>query len=428
MKLSASTNIRRKVLAGLTAIGLAASLTVAHPGGAQSAPTAPTVRRFFAPTMSWNRPVSELGTTTRFPGYAERMFKYAGAAGWDGSNLSVGYDPTTRGNWSLAFRDYSVPIYDAATATTKVRAFKSRDAQALGLPWNAMPIGASMPWNPNWVLGAGNDGIMAVVNYQTGEAWEVYIPVGSRTPFDCFDMWGPNGQAGYDMTSASHKCFGSVNHYMDIYNASTTATVRGMGINKLALLTRADEVASGKIEHALELTNFNTMFGAVCAGNSASAVGAGSTCGFSLAPATRVEHPVNPHSGTCGGTEIANTVANRERTVPAGMRFRLNISDADITTWLDSRKFTGPLRDTARIFAVALRDYGFIAGAETGCVQPLIETDGLQNPATKATWLKLGITDTGIDWATKDGKPDFPSSDILTGLITQARLEVVNPA
>ena len=61
---------------------------------------------------------------------------------------------------------------------------------------------------------------------------------------------------------------------------------------------------------------------------------------------------------------------------PDGLRIAVNITDAQINNWLDSRGFTGAKRNTARIFAVAMRDYGGIV-LETGCYGIGMETDGL---------------------------------------------------
>jgi len=380
------------------------------------------VRRFFGPGVPWNRPVDEVGIDTSRQDDATKLFRYAGAQGWDSlaTPLAIGYDPATRGQWNVALRDYSVPIWDAAEATTTIRVFKSVDAQNQGLPWAGIEVGAEIPWNPAWKVATGLDGIAAIVDHRTGRAWELYRPAGSRTNLNCFDFLGPNFWAGFDLMNPNHTCWGSVNVYDDIYSTERTIDVRGMGINKLALVTRADEVASGGIHHALQLTVFNTMFGEECP---ESDPGAGISCAFRRSPATKVEHRT-PGGGGCGANQLPATDPIRARTIAQGMRFRLNITDAGIEAWLDSRGYQGALRRTARVFAVALRDYGFYPGAETGCGQPHIETDGMMNPATKATWASLGITDQGYD-QDADGMVDYPGKDLLYGLITEDRLQVV---
>lgn len=386
----------------------------------------PSRQRFFGPGMAWNRPVSDVGVSTGYGRYVTNLFRYAGAQGWDGTPypLAIGYDPNTRGQWNVALRDYSVPIWDAADATTTIKVFKSVDAQNQGIPWVGIAPGGSIPWNPAWSVATGMDGIAAIVDYRTGRAWELYRPVGSRDPINCFDWFGPNGSAGFDLSNPSHTCWGGVNTYTDIFTSETPVNSRGMGINKLALIVRAGEVESGAIHHALELTVFNSMFGTECAPTDP---GAGTSCAFHLSPANRVEHLSQMGGGGCGGNQLPATDWTRSRTVPQGMRFRLSMSDAEITAWLDGRGLTGARRSTARVFAVALRDYGFYPGAETGCAQPHIETEGMQNPETRQRWLDLGLTDGGYD-QDGDGRADFPSKDLLYGLITEDRLQVVNPA
>lgn len=388
----------------------------------------PGVKRFFADSVVWNRPTAEFGVDQALTNtYAPRLFLYAAASGWpDLPNTGrVPYDPSKNGNWDVALRDYSVPIWDARKATMTIRVFKSVDAQSQGVAWNNVKIGDTIPWNPTWKLGTGLDGIAAIVNFDTGETWELYRPVGSREPFNCFDFFGPNFQAGFDINNATHTCWGGITKVPNVFTASSTLNTRGMGINKLALITRADEVESGVIRHALELTTFNSMIGPACATNSVFADGAGIACGVFIPPATRIEHMTFPHNNKCGVNEFQASTTTRSRTIPQGMRFRLNITDSEITQWLDSRKFSGPIRNTARVFAVALRDYGFYPGAETGCNQPLIETDGMQNPEAKQKWKNLGLIDSGYD-QDGDGLPDFPSGDLLYGLFTQTRLQVVN--
>lgn len=375
--------------------------------------SSPGVAPYFDPSVSWNRPVSELGTSTRYAEYAQRLYDYASYVGWENNPE---YDPSRRGEWLLALRDYSVPIYDRAQATTTVRVFEIPWAQSLGVVWTGVAIGDEMPWNPTWLPGSGSDRIMAIVDTSAGRAWEIWgADFGVGT---CGDFLGPNNAAGYDPTSSSHLCMASVSTYDRLFDGRTTITGRGMGINKLALITRAVEVRSGEIRHALEMTVFNTMFGGpICEpASSGEAAGAGSDCGFFLPPATRVEWSAGP-TADCGANNQPNTPETRRRTVPEGMRFRLAVSDEEIESWLTERAYTGARRNTARIFAVALRDYGWVI-AETGCYGVGIETDGMMEPGTRAIWEELGLT---------DDDPQYPSGDLLFGLFRRDAIEVVEP-
>ena len=360
-------------------------------------------------------------------------------------------------------RNYSVPIYDVADAQVGyyIYAYQSGSGRySFGLPWerpttngslqagpNGIRAGDKIPWNPNWTPSPGSDGIIAIVNYDTGEAWNFFkadLPNVSCIGLENINFANSNGSAGllggvvkpgnplFDSSNVQHRCFASGAHYQNIYIDPGTASDRGAGFAKLATVTRAAEVESGAINHAIEMTLFNQMFGPECTpNNSLTASGAGDTCAVFQSPGSKVEHSTFANTA-CGNDQPFNNDAVRARTIPSGQRFSLNITDAEIESWLISRGFTEPLKKTARIFAVAMREYGIIA-AETGCGnRPAIETDGMVNPATRTKWLALGLTDPspaqgGYD-GDSDGKTDYPSMDLLwNGLITKSRLRLVNP-
>lgn len=246
-----------------------------------------------------------------------------------------------------------------------------------------------------------------------------------RNIFGITALDGPNTKAGYQPDNPKHLCMAAYGQNAGIYTTKdgTTHTERGMGIDKLALVTRANEVKSGVIRHALELTISNTMFGLPeCSPNKGnSAAGAGTSCGFYLPPATRVEYTSNQNNLTtnlCPDNPKTIDEATRSKTVPEGMRIAINITDGEINNWLNQRGYTGEKRETARVFAVALRDYGAIVG-ETGCYGIGIETDGLLNPESAAVWAEQGITDIAGN--------DNPHGDLLNGLLTRQRLYIVNP-
>ena len=133
----------------------------------------------------------------------------------------------------------------------------------------------------------------------------------------------------------------------------------------------------------------------------------GVDCGYAVAPATKLEW-WNGASSMCGSIAQQNTAADRAKTVPEGMRFAINLTDAQIDAWLTSRGYTGAKRTTARIFAVALRDYGWIT-SDTSCWGASVSVDGIANPRSAARWNALGIDQFG------------PTGDtLLDGLITSA--------
>ena len=405
---------------GATAAYVARNSEPSTPGSAaqslNSIPNDPTLqpkhpvafRRFFAPTATWNRPVSEFGASTALAPFAPRFYEHGGGT-------------APAGQVRLDFRAYSVPIYDATTATTTARVFQVRWAQDLAKLGN-VPIGTEIPWNPAWTPGTGRpnggDRIMAEVDYAKGKVWEMWV-VG-EPKLGCVDLFGPNARSGYDMGNDRHLCMAGLHTYDNLFDATDGTTIgnRGMGINKLALVTRAEEVQQGHIDHALELTIAGIMFGMpMCQpADNNSAPGAGTDCGFYVPPATRLEQSYGSVLN-CGANTQKITPEVRATTVPSGMRFAIHITDAEIETWLDSRGFVGAKRNTAKVFAVAWRDYGAIV-AETGCYGVAIETDGILNPESAKRWAELGVTPDGTE---------YPSGDLLDGLLTKDRLYVVNP-
>lgn len=354
-------------------------------------------RRYFADTASWNKPVATFGPSKTLQPYAQRWWDHGGGGDRPGAV-------------NVAFGDYSIPVYPAADATTIATVYQTTWAQKL----YPLPV-TTMPWNPAWKPGTGNDQLLSVVDEKTGTAW-VVGGIG-QLRINCFDFFGPNGQAGYDINNAGHLCTTGVQRHEGLFTADDSVLIdgRGAGMPKLALTVRAAEVRSGAIRHAVAMTITSTMFGPACTPTrGATAPGAGVSCGFYLPPATKLERAV-PNNINCP-TPTAITDVERAKTIPEGMRFALRVTDAEITAWLDSRGYTGQLRETARIFAVALRDYGWIV-AETGCFGMHIETDSAIAGIAAPIWRQLGITGTGT----------YPNGDLIAGLITAERVYVVEP-
>jgi hypothetical protein len=360
------------------------------------------VIRPFSPEVAWNRPVSEFGPSEKYAGYAENFWKYGSFGGWT--------DPGRRGDIKLSLRDYSTPIYDARLATGMKQAYFAD----FGFP-PSPGYSIDIPWNDTWKEASGNDGIIMMVNPDTGEHWSVWA-YQRNNPSTCLNV--ANLANGF--TPFKDLCVGGASKLMnedgtvgDYRTWNGTQIRRGMGIPKLALVTTPYEVRAGSIDHALEMTVFNTMFGPACTEDEMDTPAMGSTCGFYLPPATRIEWQKAP-ANNCGENVQPATPATREKSVPEGMRFALEMTDAEIDAWLDSRGYTGQLRSTARIFAVALRDYGWII-AETGCYGMSIEVDGMVNPDAKVIWESLGLADTD------------DSTELLDGLFTEDRIYVVTP-
>lgn len=372
----------------------------------------------FNPNASWNQPASKLGKAPDSQQiYAKRLYNFGGG------------DSVPPGGFNTAFGDYSIPEYPVSDATTRVRIFQATWSQNLyTTPY--LKNGSEIPWNPNWKPGTGNDNLMMIVDENTGEVWELG-GIG-QLKINCAEVWldvfpfnlfpkPPNLAAGYDINNPKHLCTTGGAYYNNLYTASdkdgTTQASRGMGLNKAALIARADEVKAGVIRHALGLTIKNTMFGPACSPVKGPDVkGFGVDCGGYLAPATKLER-TNPDAIGCSGGQIVNA-AERSKTVPEGARFAVNASDSAIEKWLDSRGYSGVIRNTARIFAVALRDYGFIV-AESGCYGMHFETDSAVFGKAAPVWASLGIPADGTT---------YPKGDLMAGFIKLDNLYVVNTA
>ncbi|MCA9329667.1 hypothetical protein KDA11_03405 [Candidatus Saccharibacteria bacterium] len=372
-----------------------------------------TVRRFFADDASWNQTVTQIGgEVTQLKSFAERFYDYGG-----------GIMPATKTQlpapqiMRLSLVDYSVPIYDMLEATTTVKVFQMGDmAQSMKLSRTGVKNGDSIPWNPSWKAGEGNDAIMHIVNYQTGEAYELWMVHRDRD-INCagFAILG-QFSAGKDL------CLGAVEHYNNLWTAKDGSTIvgRGNGINNLALVTRADEVATGNIGHAIALTVSNPMFGPDLIDTAdeplTDLANAGTNKAFFMRPGTRLEHKCNSRSKIFLDDSLPMDATTRSKTIPSGMRFAAKLTENDITAWLDSKGYTGAKRQTAATFARAWRDYGGVV-AETGAYGVTIETDGVIGPA-KDRWVELGLYDATTK---QQSNLDF------SGLLTRDRLYVVKP-
>ena len=376
-----------------------ASGSGASPGG--GAPSDGGYRRPYGDAAVWNRPVSEFGLSPRSAEFADRCYRYCSLAG--------------PGKVSTYFDDYSIPVYDAREATTTIRVFRA----GFGYP-GSIANGASIPWTPSWKPGGGNDHIMVILDPLTGkeiDLWTAYLP-GTTEQSTCITVENIAlgiGQAGNVLCAGGADVIqDETGKAIDYWTATTTYPIGGGYFEQYAMLVTAAEVQAGAIRHAMNLTMYSTMFGPQCsAADLADPTKAGETCGFWVNPASRLEWASVPQG--CGANTQANTVAGRSRTVPEGSRFFIEASDAEIEKWLDSRAVAGALRRTARIFAVALRDYGMIV-TNTSCYDAGILTSGRVGPDAPL-WATLGVpADTN------------QALRILDGLITATNLRTAAPS
>lgn len=362
----------------------------------------------FDPATTWNRPAACLPTHPESERWAQRWF--------DSANYPGRNDPSQRGAITVAFDEYSSPVYELADATTTVRVYTTSWGYGHNLGDHR-----ELPWNPSWEPARGNDHEMIIIDPATGREWGLW-GVMKENWTTCLTVENLLGgyRPGVDLCAAKAVLGVDVSGAVSDFRTSSGFSLgfgRGFGrVQSLALLPRLHEVEAGSIHHAVNMETYATMFGPSCTPAQMNTAAAGSECGFAVAPATRIEWLDGPPD-MCGARSQPNTPAAREMTVPGGMRFVHDLSDAEIDQWLDRRGLSGTKRRTARTFAVALRDYGWII-SDTTCWTSSMAVEGIANPTAAARWRDLGITAPADDGPT-----------LLAGLIPDAsRVHVVAPS
>jgi hypothetical protein len=413
-------------LALLVVAGAVAFVTLkASLGTAPSAPPSGSAfrnfQRPFGDTAPWNVPVAGLPLAPRSDEWRDRFWYHSRANKFPddpdrdpqladhGIMFGLDDDPDN---------DFSVAVYDASDATTTM---KVRQREAWNGLWDLGPD-QEIPWNPGWRASTGSDAILLVLDPATGRQWALWglVQEGSDGSFNDTQCWSHKLGTGYNR--ATHLCAGgatlaadSTGQVLDYrtYRGNQPGA-RGSGIPELAMLTFPEEVAQGAIRHALMMPVYNTMGGPTCGADVTSMADPqlGTTCGRAIAPAGNLESP-SAHRNRCGPLANESDATLRKMAVPEGARFALRMSDADIEAWLDGRDYSGEKRETARIFAVALRDYGWFI-TDTSCFAAEFQVAGSANPRTAVQWRDLGITG--------DGR------DLLHGLMTRDRIVTIAPA
>lgn len=339
---------------------------------------------------TWDRTVNEIGLADD-QSAASAFYSHGTASSW----LTP---PGVVGRLTLPWDGFGAwPIYNASNKTTDKKIWYVDYAST------TFTDGGTIPWNPAWIPSTSDDhGLLidedvdAGVNAPGWEIWRLVDPWWD-SGFDNIlnPIWAKGWRRG-DLLA------GTINR-RTTSNIGSYIARGGGAIPKRAGIPTAAEVATANlfsrpIPHALSGVGINLI------------TGTGINAKF-VAPATRIEHP---EGQSCGITGMPNN--NDSRLMPEGVRMVLNITDAEITAWLDSRGYAGNLRQTAATFARTLRDYGIIFW-ETGCGEPQIECEGIGNPAfpSYSTWQTLGLTSLAV------------ARDLLDGLITPTNLRVVNP-
>ena len=382
----------------------------------------------------WNQPVCSLARYSRSAEFADRFMKWANLN--DGTpadqqrvagRMGVGFgfpQPTLFDPDGLSTL-FSRNVYDAADATTtmKIYAFQY-DSNLDGVNWNDTPLIARpgyvsknpdtpIPWNPDWKTGEAGDNEIVILDKQNGKIYEVS---GYKRGLAAISQCG--------IYASDRLCTYTVNIGRDLNsNVIDYRTFegyhdgRGVGLSMFATFTMPEEIAAGEIRHALGVAIPNTSYGIPCTSAQLGTTAESVTCSTALAPATKIEWggaaitslPMAPN-------DVIRNLYTIDKTIPEGMRFALNIDDAYIENWLNSRTDlanNSRKKETVRIFARAMRDYGFII-ADTSGNGAGIQVAGAVNPKTKQLWNDLGIA------SDSDG-------NIFDGLITSSNLYVVDP-
>jgi Fibronectin type III domain len=271
-------------------------------------------------------------------------------------------------SWCNFFsRDYTYPVY------------RSRDATLLAnvSAGDGNFRSGQIPWNPSWVIPAGTDGQIIVLDEDTGAEWN---------GFQCSYSSGSNTLSAtrVNRITVNADGTGGIANYRAKSNGFRQS--RGCGIQYLGMLITVEEIAQGKIYHALSMVMRRSGYR------------------YYTVPATKGErYPGN----------------EADYGIPQGTRFWLDISDAEI----DARIATWPAavpastRRTMKIVFQAMRDYGWIATDQGG-------DNHIQfQHAASAAWEPYGI-ETDI----VAGGKTYPR-DAIDQLITdKTRIKIGRPA
>lgn len=345
----------------------ATTTTAAIPTDYPSVPYEPP----FADDTAWNTPASELSTLVDSERWVTNLVEGHRLNADDGRGFRI----------SLKLNDLSVPIYYADADTP--RRYVYPEASLFERDGFGMTPGVdTIPWDPSWRPSPGTDGEAVVIDGLI----EYDMSRVEVAPGDCVAWRLPWPELKRTMRDGD-LCVGDASiSSTDIINGDAKhKRSKGMGAANLAgVLTGRDLASNGAIEHALDFGIYNTMFGPECDDVR------NDTCGFYVEPATKLEW-IN-QTGRCA-TRMAYTDEQRARTVPEGMRFVVDHTDAEIEQWLDERGYSSNRRETARRIAVALRDYGLIV-ARTTCAGSPVVTDAVSSPDL---WAQLDATEYLMD-------------------------------
>jgi hypothetical protein len=375
----------------------------------------PTSADLFFPKASFNKPIDPTKRSVANAKYAEVLWKYGNLlpTGRTLSNILV---PATR--------NYGIPIYDMKDANTKIKVFQLTAYMSMYTISNTgVKPGAEIPYNMKWKAGAGNDRLMIIINYDTGEVWEI----GGLTfnqPYNIFDSpWGwlgywamgTNGKAGFQYDNPNHVGVYGVNNYKNLWTGTNInpqpgealIVGRGCGLPKASLTVRADRIAKAiqngdkTLGHALPMSISITQHGDDVTGK-----------GSFLFPGTRLEHGNGTKWQTRCGAGVPIPLNNA--SVPQSMMIALE-PDFDVEAEVAKKGFKGMKARVMILLWNTAKIHGIILGAETGCgASALVEFEAFTERSTPV-YNSVGLIDDGSAYPCADIFTDMLRKDPVTG-------------
>lgn len=411
--------------------------TVLTPQNASSASCGARVANYNYKTpfgnAPWNVPACNLAKFSQSADYVSRLYNYGNQNDGSAAGLS------TRGRFQIGFglgdlkTVFSRAVYTADEANGKTIQVRVCGASHCvpsdldGVPKYGDEKGylpdMRIPWDPNWPVAEAGDNEVVILNPANGQLIAL-AQVKKSTGNALGDILsGATGQCG--PLYPERLCVASAtilrDHNGNIANYLTyegSSGDRGGGISYYAGIITPQEVAAGEIRHAIAMGIFNASYGPECTkaqldSNNWNVIG--KTCGTAFGPAAKFEWASALKASERGASRNAQAldpIYTLDKTIPEGMRFVLNITDAEMENFIKSKGYTGAKANTTRIIIRALRDYGIIPLDTGGTVN--MQTAGGVSPRNRELWKQLGIT------STEDDK-------LLYGLFTETNMYVVEP-
>lgn len=276
--------------------------------------TATTDVRAYGTAAEWNLPISQVLSRGAHPNesyFRDVLWEAPRGRRGPGDNLFTLFD-----------RDYTYPVYKSSDASGQT----ATCAVSFG-NWRTGVV----PWNPSWTIPAGTDNQFIILDEATGveyNAWQVRYDSGTNRILPSV-----SGSGRVSRVTANADETGGAGDYRT--KTSGFRPSRGCGIQYLAMLIRPEEIAQGKIYHALSCVMGRSGFR------------------YYANPATKGER--------FPGNEA-------DQGIPQGTRWYYDVTDAEIEAHLATlpAAVSTAQKNTLRIVFRAMREYGLIASDQGG--------------------------------------------------------------